>query len=267
MIAALYEGTYAVGLDGRFNPIQSSESPKRGTIKLAVNPFLIKQDSFTALIDAGLGPFGPHDHHAMMMSNLALHNVDPPEIQHVYCSHLHTDHIGGLLHERFGTFDLTFPNATIWLSGRDWKQFVQRADEKQREETLRWAHYLETYGELRFVEETSPEPKSITMETIGGHTEFHQAILYEGNGEKAMMLGDVLGRVSAINHNFKAKFDFDGPKSQKMRDHYLQKAWQEGYFILTYHSSKGAIASLVDYDTNKGYNIDQIEHHDSGTHT
>ncbi len=258
MIAALYEGTYEVGMDGKFVPIDPKEQPKRGTLKLAVNPFLIQNGKLTAMIDAGLGPFGPGDHHAMMVDNLARHNLAPEDIQHVYCSHLHTDHIGGLLHERFGTYELTFPNAAIWLSGKDWKLFTSRAEEKGHEATVRWAMYLETHGDLRFVEDTPPEPEIISMTTIGGHTKYHQAIFYDGDGEKAMMLGDVLGRPVAINRKFAAKYDNDGKKSQQNRDHYLRKALEENYLILTYHSYNGAIVALQGFDEHKGYHIEKI---------
>lgn len=258
MIVPLNEGTYSVGTDGKFIPIEVDAKPKRGSLKLAINPFLIHNDKITALIDAGLGPYGPMDHHTLMTDNLAIHNLTPEDIRHIYCSHLHTDHIGGLLHEQFGTYELTFPNATIWLSGKDWKRFTASAEKKGHEMTVRWASYLETHADLRFVEEDRPEPDSIYMTTIGGHTEFHQAILYNGEDEKAMMLGDVLGRPEAINHKFEAKFDFDGKKSQQLRDKYLNKALLEGYFILTYHGYTSAIVALKSFDPKKGYELERI---------
>ncbi|MDG5767346.1 MBL fold metallo-hydrolase [Balneolales bacterium ANBcel1] len=264
MITPLYQGTYSVGMDGKFIPISPDDKPKRGHLKLALNPFLIRDDSLTALIDAGIGSFGPGNQYEMMVDSLGRQGVEPEDIQHVYCSHLHTDHIGGLLHERFGTYELTFPNAAIWLSGREWKRFTERAEQKGHDDTVRWALYLETYGDLRFVEDTAPEPDSITMTTIGGHTEFHQAILFEGRDEKAMMLGDVLGRPVAVNRKFAAKYDFDGKQSQQIRDHYLQKALEEEYLILTYHSYNGAVIALKDFDQTKGYHIEHIPSDSTG---
>jgi len=258
MIAALFEGTYTVGGKGKFVPIARDQQPRKGEFKLGINPFLIRNGSLTALIDAGLGPFSEKDHYNLITKNLARHNCTPEDIQHVYCSHTHLDHIGGLLSERYGTYDVTFPNAAIWISGRDWQRFVDDADRKDKHELLRWAAYLETHADLRFVENHPPEPEEIIMETIGGHTEFHQGIFYRSGSEKAMMLGDVLGRPEAINRKFVAKFDHDGKKSQAAREHYLQKALQEEYFILTYHGCNGAVARLKHYDENKGYDVEHI---------
>ncbi len=269
MIAALHEGTFSVGDDGRFMPIAAGEKPKKGEFKLGINPFLIRNGTFSALIDAGLGPFNGHstDHHTLVTKNLERHKCTPEDIQHVYCSHAHLDHIGGLLTERYGTYDLTFPNAVIWLSGRDWQRFVEEADNNDEQAVLRWAIFLETHADLRFIENHTPEQDFITMKTIGGHTEFHQGIFYHNGNEKAMMLGDVLGRPEAINRKFTAKFDFDGKQSQKKRDIYLRKALEEKYFILTYHGCHGAISILKSYDEKKGYEVEQIKSEVSGNAT
>lgn len=258
MIASLNEGTYRVGLDKKFIPVAPDATPTRGTFKLAINPFLIRDDEITALIDAGMGPYGPQDHHALMTANLEKHGLKPEDIQHVFCSHLHTDHIGGLLHEQYGTYTPTFPNASIWLSGRDWELFMAKAKKKRHTETVRWAHFLEAHADLRFVEEQEPVTNAIQMITIGGHTRYHQAVLYHGKTEKAMMLGDVLGRAEVINRRFAGKYDFDGIKSQQLREQYLRMAYEEKYYLLTYHGDKGAIAVLKNYDQQKGYYVEHI---------
>ncbi len=258
MIASLYEGTFSVGIDGKFVPIEPDAHPKRGTFKLGIHPFLIHNDTFIALIDAGPGPFGPLNHYTIMTENLKKYDLKPESIQHVYCSHLHIDHIGGLLHKRSDSYIVTFPKAAIWMSGREWDKFVVNAEKKDHLQTVQWARYLESCADLRFIEEESPVPDAIRMITIGGHTEYHQAILYDGEDEKAMMLGDVLARPESINRNFIAKFDYDGKKSQKNRSDYLRKALDEKYVILTYHGDNGAMARLKRFDQNKGYEIEQI---------
>ncbi|MEX0681519.1 MAG: MBL fold metallo-hydrolase [Balneolales bacterium] len=258
MIASLYEGTYAVRVDRKFVPVNPDDPPGRGALKLSINPFLIQNGNFTGLIDAGMGPFGPMDHHMLMSDNLKKHDLIPEDIQHVYCSHLHTDHIGGLLHERSGTYSPTFPNATIWLSGEDWQQFTINAEMKGHKTTVRWIHFLESHANLKYIEEETPQPETIRMITVGGHTKRHQAIMYHNKGEKAMMLGDILGRSEAINRKFAAKYDFDGKKSQQIREEYLRKAFEEEFILLMYHDNNGAIAALKNFDEKKGYEIEHI---------
>lgn len=264
MIASLDLGTYSVGKDKKFVPVSRDAPLVRGTLKLGINPFLIKNESLTALIDAGLGPFGTPKYHSRIASCLEKHDLSPNDIQHVFCSHMHLDHVGGLINDRYGMPELTFPNAVIWVSGKDWKRFVDKADSSGHHEAIRWAAYLEIHADLRFVEDHPPEPEGITMTTIGGHTPFQQGIFYKNGAERAMMLGDVLARPEAINRNFTARFDFDGKKSQENRDKYLRMAFREKYLILLYHGVQNAISVLKNYDEKKGYDVEHIPSENAG---
>ncbi|MDI6402370.1 MBL fold metallo-hydrolase [Balneolaceae bacterium ANBcel3] len=255
MIKALSEGIFSVGTDGRFFSHAKDAPAKRGTLVVGIHPFLIKNSEVTALIDAGLGPYGPEDHSSIMTDNLARHHTTPEDIEAVFCSHLHTDHIGGLLYEQHGTFKCMFPNASIWLSGKDWDRFKSNAEKKGHDFSIKWALYLETYADLHFIEDEQPEWSSFRMETIGGHTPNHQAVIYEHDSEKALMLGDVLGRTEAINRSFTAKYDHDGKRSQQLRDSFLKKALEEQYLLLMYHGVHESMVSLSGFDEKKGYEI------------
>ncbi|MEX0823795.1 MAG: hypothetical protein WD008_05360, partial [Balneolaceae bacterium] len=54
-VIPLYEGTFSVGLDKKFNRINRNDTPKKGALKLSINPFLIKDGNRNILFDAGLG--------------------------------------------------------------------------------------------------------------------------------------------------------------------------------------------------------------------
>ena len=69
------------------------------------------------------------------------------------------------------------------------------------------------------------------------------------------MAGDVLGRRSAVNRSFEAKFDFDPKQSLKVRNELQKLAYDEDYAIMTYHESDHPIFNLTDYDEKKGYKI------------
>lgn len=258
MIASLYEGTFSVGTDRQFKPINPDDKPPFGSFKVTIHPYLIADDHMTALIDAGPGPFGPLNHYAIMTENLSRHGVTSDDIEYVFCSHLHTDHIGGLLKPHGHSFELSFPNARIRLSGREWEQFKKKANENRKTDAIRWTAFLENHADLTFTEDHPDETGPVYMETIGGHTEFSQAIFYNNGGLKAMMLGDVLARPEIINRRFVAKFDFDAVQSRNKRAFFLEKALRENYYILTFHGSNGAIIYLKEYDPKKGYLVEHI---------
>ena len=266
MITAMYEGTYSAGPDKSFVPVDPEKPADNGALKLAIQPYLIRDPEFTALIDAGPGPFGALDHHSMRLANLRREGLSPDDIEHVFCTHLHIDHIGGLLHNSYQSLQLSFPNARIWMSGREWQEVLDKPDRQTNPELGDWAAFLHEHGNLKFLEDAHPLPQGIRMQTIGGHTPDHQAVFYEKPGLKAMMLGDVLARPETINRRFIARFDHDGKKSRELRSKYLQKAYEQNYFVLTYHGLTSAIVSLQEFDPKKGYELQYITNETIGSH-
>ena len=64
--------------------------------KLAVNSFLIQTDDRPILVDAGCGgAFGPDM--GKLAGNLAVLGVKPEDVDTILCTHLHPDHVGGLV--------------------------------------------------------------------------------------------------------------------------------------------------------------------------
>ncbi len=54
-VTPLYEGTFSVGTDKKFIRIHKSDPPRKASLKLSINPFLIQDGERNLLFDAGLG--------------------------------------------------------------------------------------------------------------------------------------------------------------------------------------------------------------------
>lgn len=73
----------------------------------SISCFLLKAEGQTILIDAGLGaPF------SQLIPKLREAGTDPQDLKFVYITHMHPDHIGGLLKEG----KQVFPNAELWIN-------------------------------------------------------------------------------------------------------------------------------------------------------
>lgn len=69
--------------------------------------FLLRSEGKTILLDAGLGaPF------SQLIPKLNGEGVNPDSLELIYITHMHPDHIGGLLKD--GT--KVFPNAELWIN-------------------------------------------------------------------------------------------------------------------------------------------------------
>ena len=96
IVHPLYEGTFSVGLDTKFNRIDRDDPPAKGALKISLNPFLIQSGNKNILFDVGIGDFGEDTSTDLIKENLEELGLTEYDITDIFASHLHYDHIGGL---------------------------------------------------------------------------------------------------------------------------------------------------------------------------
>ncbi|MGM0546760.1 MAG: MBL fold metallo-hydrolase [Bacteroidota bacterium] len=253
----LYEGTFSVGLDKKFNRIDREDPPAKGALKISLNPFLIQSGDKNILFDVGIGDFGEDTNTNIIKNNLDEHGLTEYDITDIFASHLHYDHIGGLAGRSSGYWELTFPDANLWVSEKGWDKMMNM-DEYYDEEKTAFAHFLDAKATLRFLDEEEQPYPEISVKKIGGHTEFSQVLLFDDGHQKYLMAGDVLATRGEVNRTFAAKYDFDADQSMKVRKELTQKAYEEGYTIMGYHDSHHPLFNLTDYNEQQGYKIEPL---------
>lgn len=255
MAHPLYEGTFSVGLDKKFNRIDRDDPPAKGALKISLNPFLIQADTKKILFDVGIGDFGEDTSTDIIKDNLAELGLTEYDITDIFASHLHYDHIGGLAGKSSGYWELTFPDANLWVSRKGWEKALQM-DEYYDEEKTEFLHFLDAKAKLQFLDEEDHPYPEIKVKKIGGHTEFSQVLLFDDGMQKYMMAGDVLATRGEVNRTFAAKYDFDADRSMEVRKKLTEMAYKKGYTVMGYHDSHHPLFKLSAYDEQQGYKID-----------
>lgn len=250
-ITALSDGTLDLPVDQLLTNTTKDKVDKQlaqafleSPLETSFNAFLINTGSKLVLVDTGAGTvFGPQL--GKLIANLKASGYTPDQVDEIYLTHMHSDHIGGLS----ANGKMVFPNAIVradrhesdfWLSQAN----MDKAPEGERATSkgtfrrarellgpyLKAGHYKPFDGAV----ELSPGIKSYESP---GHTPGHAAYVVESKGKKLMLVGDVV-HVAAVQFQeptVTISFDSDSKQAQAERIKEFTDASNGGYLIGAAH--------------------------------
>lgn len=153
-----------------------------------VHVALVRGGDETILIDAGQGMLAEEGGHGGgLREALAELGIAPGDVTRVLITHLHGDHLLGLLDLSGGESRPTFPNARHHLSRIDWA-WVEGFPAEQRDAYL---GPLRGLPHLTLDTDDEPPMPLVRYITTPGHTPGHRAILVESGGAAFCFLGDL----------------------------------------------------------------------------
>ena len=166
---------------------------RRPPYATAINAYLVQTPDQTVLIDAGSGRYmGPLL--GRVRTNLAHAGVSPEDVDVVALTHMHSDHVGGLLKDDDSP---AYPNARILVAAdelRYWANVANLASSPEatrdafdlaRKLTSTYRHRIETF-------EGSPEIVSGLVATpLPGHTPGHTGYSVGHGRTELLVWGDI----------------------------------------------------------------------------
>ncbi|MDB5117762.1 MAG: fold metallo-hydrolase [Mucilaginibacter sp.] len=243
-IFALGEGSYSVDASKKFvpfNPQTDNFRDRPGSLFIHVNPFLVQTAHDLILFDTGLGYKDTRDE-LFLHQHIRNAGFEPDDVTLVLMSHLHYDHSGGLVVERNGKLEPSFPGAEHVIQRGEWETAFSGKSSSYHQEIF---DSLQRSANITFVEGSGEFKPGIRYELSGGHCEFHQVFWIEDNGDKCFFGGDELPEPEQLIRKFVAKYDYDGRKAMQLREDYGKIAAAEDWTCLFYHAKSTTIGNIA----------------------
>lgn len=224
--------------DGDFIPAARSEEgaalfksvglPAVGPSPEPINAFVLKRGEQIWMIDAGCGAeLGPR----FGKAPAALKNagIQPEKVEGVILSHLHEDHIGGLINKNGRPH---YPNATLFLSEVELAFWTDAASQKAYPKLVESglfslvAKVLEAYeGAVRSITPTGEIIPGVNLLPLYGHTPGHSGITITDGVQRLLIWGDVVhSTLLQLRYpHWSIGFDIDPPQAIATREALLEQ--------------------------------------------
>lgn len=209
--------------------------------KWPLNVVVVRSGGRTVLIDSGVGDeFPDAPRVGKLASRLDAAGVDPASITDVVITHLHVDHVGGLLSE--GLRRRMRPNVTIHLATAE-VAFWAAPDFSQNTfggfpDVLASAErrFIDMYrGQLRPFETECEVAPGVVASCIGGHTHGHSVVHVASGGERLTFIGDSVFENHFDHPEWHNAFDHDPEEAVRVRLALLRKLAASGESVLAAH--------------------------------
>jgi glyoxylase-like metal-dependent hydrolase (beta-lactamase superfamily II) len=214
-------------------------------LEWALNVVVVRSGGRTILIDAGLGadPDLNLPRAGKVVQRLESAGIDLSAVTDVVLTHLHMDHIGGLLAD--GVRDRLRPDLRIHVAAAEaefWASpdFSRTAMPPGFPDALRSAanRFLNEYGsQLRLFETEHEVAPGVIARRTGGHTPGHAVVRLASGGDRLMFAGDAVFEVGFEHPEWHNGFEHDPEEAARVRVGLLQElAATRGALVATHLS-------------------------------
>ncbi len=127
-----------------------------------------------------------------LLQSLKRAGLSPDDIDTVFYTHLHPDHVGWTGHKVNGKHALTFPRARYFVRREEWLKFEHPAESRTGVE--------EALDLLTSRIELLEDGQALAPDVLVQATPGHSSLVITSSGRKVVLLGDIFHNVIGIDH-------------------------------------------------------------------
>ncbi len=248
-VTALSDGTVALPVSKLLTRTTPAKVTKRlaqaylqEPVETSVNGYLVNTGDKLVLVDTGAaGLFGPTL--GKLLDNLKAAGYQPEQVDEVYVTHMHPDHVGGLM----AGDKPAFPNAVVRADRHDAEFWLSQANLDKAPADAKGFFQgamasLNPYvaaGRFKPFDGNTDLVPGIKAVAAHGHTPGHTVYAVESKGQKLLLWGDLM-HVAAVQFpepSVTIQFDVDSPAAAVQRRKAYAEAARQGYLVGSAHLS------------------------------
>ena len=205
-------------------------------LHFSLQPLLVKTTDRVLLFDTGAGTnFGPSA--GRLLTVMADAKVDPRSVTDIFISHVHGDHVGGLV-DAAGA--LAFPAAAIHMSEPEWAFLHGMNDETARNVGIKqYTPFMSaiTPKVAAFAPGSEIIPGVVKAIEIKGHTPGHSGYLITSGESSLLYVGDAMHHylISVQKPDWTNSFDADTELAAASRSALLALSATNGQRLYVVH--------------------------------
>ncbi|MEO5687866.1 MAG: MBL fold metallo-hydrolase [Burkholderiaceae bacterium] len=267
-VTALYDGSFDLPVDQLLKQPAAKTNAALAKhfqslpVETSVNAFLVNTGTKLVLIDTGTGGYsGPTS--GTLLANLKAAGYRPDQVDDIFITHMHGDHVGGLSHEGVAVF----PKAVVHAGKGDVDHFLSKAEmAKAPAEADGFTTAMNAFGPYQATGRLQPIAADgeivpgVRAWATPGHTPGHTSYVVESKGARLIVTGDLI-HVAAVqldDPSVTIAFDTDSKAAEAQRQKVFAQAAKDRTLVASAHLQFPGIGHLV--ASGKGYVYEPVNY-------
>ena len=174
-----------------------------------------------------------------LREELQKRGITPEQVTDVVLTHLHFDHCGysTLKNEETGEIRPAFPNATYWVSRKQWENFLHPNALEKDSYFIENMQAIADNGLLRLIDTDTKLCPGIDLRLFDGHTPGQIAPYIRMPEQTFVFIGDVIPLAASVSPDWISAYDTFPVTSYQEKIRILEEAAREGQALIYCHDA------------------------------
>jgi glyoxylase-like metal-dependent hydrolase (beta-lactamase superfamily II) len=228
-------------------------------LRLSIHTFVVCTPHHTILVDTCIGNDRQRDIPSWAhmqtdyLSRLRRAGVHPEEVDYVFCTHMHVDHVGWNTHLKDGQWVPTFPHARYLFHQTEWEYWKTSTDDNQGQVMGDSVQPIIDAGLADMVSSDFVIEDGIYLAPTPGHTPGHCSVHLHSNGGHGVITGDMIHHPWQIAEPYRTSRACTNPEQAvQTRTEFVHKHADTATLILGTHFAPPTALHIVSQGDSLG---------------